>query len=130
MALVAACSSKGAPGVTTLAVALASGWPGGQAILVEADPGGGDLAARFDFPDNPSLDPNSGNGCTAGDRIQSWPRLAFGPTVVPAPALPSAARDAVRRAVACGAIVDWAEHIPVIADVGRLDPVSPALRLA
>ncbi len=41
-------SLKGSPGVTTLACMLAASWPGpGIATVVEADPAGGDLAARF-----------------------------------------------------------------------------------
>lgn len=45
MALVTICSSKGAPGVTSTALALASVWPI-SVTLVEADPTGGDLALR------------------------------------------------------------------------------------
>jgi len=41
-------SLKGSPGVTTLACMLAASWPSpGIATVVEADPAGGDLAARF-----------------------------------------------------------------------------------
>ncbi len=48
MTLVALCSLKGAPGVTTLSCLLGAAWPGpGPVMLVEADPSGGDLAARF-----------------------------------------------------------------------------------
>ena len=44
----AVASIKGAPGVTTAALALALGWPAHRrAMLVEADSGGGDIAARF-----------------------------------------------------------------------------------
>lgn len=52
--VVALGSFKGAPGVTTLALALAAAWPlGGEArpVVVEADAGGGDLAVRFGLPD-------------------------------------------------------------------------------
>ncbi len=48
MTLVSLCSLKGAPGVTTLSCLLGAAWPGpGPVTLVEADPAGGDLAARF-----------------------------------------------------------------------------------
>jgi hypothetical protein len=41
-------SLKGSPGVTTLACLVAAAWPGpGPAVVVEADPAGGDLATRF-----------------------------------------------------------------------------------
>jgi hypothetical protein len=54
MSVVALASSKGSPGVTTLAVALASWWPR-PSILIEADPAGGDLAARLALPEEPGL---------------------------------------------------------------------------
>lgn len=41
-------SVKGAPGVTTLACLIGATWPEGRrAAVIEADPSGGDLAARF-----------------------------------------------------------------------------------
>lgn len=58
-ALVVVGSVKGAPGATTLAVALAACWPTGQwrprPLVVEADPSGGDAAARFSVPGSPGL---------------------------------------------------------------------------
>lgn len=48
MTVVVLASVKGSPGVTTAATALAAAWPPGrQVLLVEADPFGGDLAARY-----------------------------------------------------------------------------------
>ncbi len=48
MTLVSLFSLKGAPGVTTLACLLGAAWPGARpVVLIEADPAGGDLAARF-----------------------------------------------------------------------------------
>jgi hypothetical protein len=48
MTLLGVLSVKGAPGVTTLSCLLAAVWPGvGPVAVVEADPAGGDLAARF-----------------------------------------------------------------------------------
>ena len=49
MALLPLCSVKGAPGVTTAACALGAVWPERRPtpIVVECDPAGGDLAARF-----------------------------------------------------------------------------------
>ena len=47
MSVVTLASIKGSPGVTTAALALAAAWPAGRKVLlVEADPFGGDLAAR------------------------------------------------------------------------------------
>jgi len=48
MTTVALCSASGAPGVTTLACALGAVWPAERPVMVvEADPHGGALAARF-----------------------------------------------------------------------------------
>lgn len=57
--LVALGSAKGSPGATTLALALAASWPTSarrpRPLLVEADPSGGDVAARFGVSDTPGL---------------------------------------------------------------------------
>ena len=45
---------KGAPGATTCALLIAALWPT-QALLVEADPAGGDLALRLSGPDGQVL---------------------------------------------------------------------------
>lgn len=48
MTIVSICSLKGAPGVTTLSCLVAATWPAERrVVLVEGDPSGGDLAARF-----------------------------------------------------------------------------------
>lgn len=48
MTVVALCSAKGAPGVTTLACLLGAVWPMERSVVVaECDPSGGDIAARF-----------------------------------------------------------------------------------
>src|SRR5207244_2826784 len=48
MTAVAWCSAKGSPGVTTAVQLVAGAWPAGRPLLiVEADPAGGDLAARL-----------------------------------------------------------------------------------
>jgi len=44
--LIAVCSAKGSPGVTTSALALAMGWPQ-RVILAECDPAGGDVLAGY-----------------------------------------------------------------------------------
>jgi hypothetical protein len=46
MALIAMAADKGAPGVTTSAIALAAVWPR-PVLLAECDPAGGDLACRL-----------------------------------------------------------------------------------
>lgn len=48
MTTICVASVKGAPGVTTLTCMLGAVWPGRRrAMVIEADPDGGDLAARF-----------------------------------------------------------------------------------
>ena len=58
MALVVVASAKGAPGVTTLTVALGALTPG--AIVADLDPDGGDLALRYGRDDGAPLDPDLG----------------------------------------------------------------------
>jgi len=59
MALIAIASDKGAPGVTTAALALAAVWPR-PVLLAECDPAGGDLVYRFPAADGGRLDPRRG----------------------------------------------------------------------
>ena len=59
MALIAIAADKGAPGVTTTALALASVWPR-PVLLAECDPAGGDLAYRFPAAAGGNLDPRRG----------------------------------------------------------------------
>jgi MinD-like ATPase involved in chromosome partitioning or flagellar assembly len=59
MALIAIASDKGAPGVTTAALALAAVWPR-PVLLAECDPAGGDLVYRFPAVDGGHLDPRRG----------------------------------------------------------------------
>ena len=49
MAIVPLVAAKGSAGVTTAALTLAAVWPEGRGapLVVECDPGGGDVAARF-----------------------------------------------------------------------------------
>ena len=59
MPLIAIASDKGAPGVTTAALALAAVWPR-PVLLAECDPAGGDLAYRFPSAGGGHLDPRRG----------------------------------------------------------------------
>lgn len=114
---------------TTTAVALATGWPvTDDALLVEADPAGGDLAAWFDLPVNPSLS-------TVVTRVRdgAWPdidrhtRLAGnGLRILPAPARAGEATQAVGESARSLVNSLAALRSPVIvADVGRV-PAAPA----
>jgi hypothetical protein len=59
MALIVIAADKGAPGVTTTALALAAVWPR-PVLLAECDPSGGDLVYRFPAAHGGSLDPRRG----------------------------------------------------------------------
>ena len=59
MALIVIAADKGAPGVTTTALALAAVWPR-PVLLAECDPSGGDLVYRFPAADGSALDPRRG----------------------------------------------------------------------
>jgi hypothetical protein len=59
MALIAVAADKGAPGVTTAAVALAAVWPR-PVLLAECDPAGGDLIYRLPAAGGGRLDPRRG----------------------------------------------------------------------
>jgi len=59
MALIVIAADKGAPGVTTTALALAAVWPR-PVLLAECDPSGGDLVYRFPAAQGGPLDPRRG----------------------------------------------------------------------
>jgi hypothetical protein len=134
MMLIALCSAKGAPGVSTAAVGLGMRWPHGEPVVVECDPTGGDLAARFGLRPVPGLvslaaaarrDPDP---ALIGQHSQFLPG---GLRVVPGPVAADQARAALRVLAArephvlrsAGNLVNAA----VIVDVGRIDLASPAL---
>ncbi|HEX9259862.1 MAG TPA: hypothetical protein VF855_10035 [Acidimicrobiales bacterium] len=128
MALITVSSLRGAPGATAAAAALASVFPG-EAVLVEADPDGGVLAARWGLATRPGLTDmaaKSRRGLTAGDMRELG--QAIGPVrVVVAPPGADAATAAVRTLapVLAEAGRTWPEG-DVIADCGRLRPDSAA----
>ena len=59
MALIAVAADKGAPGVTTTAIALGAVWPR-PVLLAECDPSGGDVLYRLPAADGGRLDPRRG----------------------------------------------------------------------
>lgn len=59
MALIVLAADKGAPGVTTAAVAIAAVWPR-PVMLAECDPAGGDLVYRLPAEDGGMLNPARG----------------------------------------------------------------------
>lgn len=111
---------------TTTSVALASAWPASdEALLIEADPSGGDLAAWFDMPESPSLS-------TMVTRVLDGSLLEFeqhvrlapsGLRVVPAPATGGEATQAIGQAARSLVPMLSARRSPVVfADTGRALP--------
>ncbi|WP_322751517.1 MULTISPECIES: hypothetical protein [unclassified Frankia] len=128
-------SLKGSPGATTLALALADRWPtGSEPLVVEADPAGGDLGARFGLGAARGLVTLA----AAGRRGSGEPRplsdhsqqLPGGLEVITAPAGAEQARQVLGELAGGGWALLWsaARHgdRTVIVDCGRLDPLSPA----
>lgn len=131
--LVAICSVKGSPGVTTFSLALAARWPNPHAscVVVEADPAGGDVAARFDQPTTPGL-----VSLAAASRRDDDPRLVWrhtqalpgGLPVVVAPVGAEQTRAALTALDDADSLhrAGRADKAVVVVDCGRLDPGSPA----
>ncbi|MEQ8437153.1 MAG: hypothetical protein RIB65_06640 [Ilumatobacter fluminis] len=112
---------------TTTSVALAAAWASGDdLVLVEADPSGGDAAAWFDMPVEPSL-----SSVVTRVLDGAWPdierltRLAGnGLRVLPAPSSLAEATQAVDEAARTVVPVLSAMRTPVaIVDVGRHTPL-------
>lgn len=139
--LVAVCSLKGSPGVTTLAIALAARWPGGaRRVLVECDPSGGDVAARFSLAASPGLVSLAAAMRRGSDPALLWrhtQRLPGGLAVISAHPGADQTHVALTALVSDTApgeesvIVQAARDpgVVVIADCGRADSTSPALPL-
>lgn len=110
--------------VTTTGLALAAAWPGpGPALLVEADPSGGDLAAWFDLPESPSLSTLATNhrDRSTGGLDAHRHLVGNGLPIITCPVMPSEAELAVvESAAVLGPVLrgdGWS-----ILDLGRHDP--------
>lgn len=146
MSLVVVGSAKGAPGVTTLATALAAVWPQ-TAVLADCDPAGGDIALRLRDSTGGWLARQRGIvGLAASAQVRAHDdaevdlagqvQLATGglPVLV---GVDSAAQSAamgsvwptIARALATSADLDDAGQGVVIADCGRLVPGQPSEHL-
>jgi hypothetical protein len=136
--LVAVAGEKGSPGATTTAVVLAASWPG-PAVVVEADPAGGDLALRLRLPSGEALPPTP-TVLTLAAAARAHPndsqlviRHASGMSdrmgVIPGPLMAeqlgsiAGSWDALAATFTCA-------QLDVIVDVGRLDTGSPAMPIA
>jgi MinD-like ATPase involved in chromosome partitioning or flagellar assembly len=115
---------------TTTTVALASGWPASsEALIVEADPSGGDLAAWFDIPVVPSLSTVVTSAFdTHWPEIDRYTRLAAsGLRLIPAPPSAAEAQHAVAESARALAPVLAALRSPVaLVDAGDAPHASTA----
>lgn len=137
--LVAVLSIKGSPGVTTFSVALAARWPApARALLIEADPSGGDIGTRFSLQTTPGLVSLAAAVRHSNDPALLWQHaqaLPGGLPVVSAPpdaelawATLTALADATVGAGPLKAAADAPNGV-VIMDCGRMDVGSPVLPL-
>ncbi len=136
--LISILSFKGSPGTTTLAVALAARWPTpARALVIEADPSGGDLGLRFSLSSTPGLVSLAADARRGGDADLMWrhtQQLPGGLPVITAPSDADQARAALvalasDRTSELGVLRAAARRTDtvVIADCGRVESGSPAL---
>ena len=134
--IVAVGADKGAPGVTTAALALGMVWPTDRVVL-EADPSGADLPFRLRVPGGGRLAPQCSvtelaNGARMGsaEPVSAYAQdTTLGVAVVPGALGPETFRGTGNlwpRIAALAAA--WPGT--VIADLGRVQPGHPALPLA
>lgn len=135
MTVIALASVKSSPGVTTSLLALAATWPDDRPLLLlEADPHGGDLAARTGLTTDPGLTSLAAAGRHAlpdGELDRHTQRLPGGLPVVVGPA---DAEQSTRALQVLGerlaAALRHQSDRDVVVDCGRLHPGSPAHALA
>ena len=128
MTVVALCSAKGAPGVTTLACTIGAAWtPARRVVIAECDPSGGDLAARF------GLSPHQGMASLAVARRHRGQHGGLDPHVQHLPGglevlagpVGTGAASALDRELGRGVDGLFSPNTDVIADCGRLRPDAP-----
>lgn len=133
MPLLSVINAKGSPGATQSAASLAAVWPEADRVLVEADPAGGVLAARWRLQSRPSMVDVSASLITARDEraaldagIQETTFLDEPLQVVCAPIQRTGASAALTRVLSQNPKVFTPADRWVIADVGRIAPGSVA----
>lgn len=129
MSVTLLASARGAPGVTTTSIAVAAWMERG--VLVEADPDGGVIAARYRLGREPGLVTlaagPAGHGETLLDHAQ---RLPGGLPVVVAPESAERATHVWRTAgPTLLAALAGQTAVDVVVDAGRVGPSSPALAI-
>ncbi len=137
MALVAIASAKGAPGVTTAALALAALWPR-PVLLADCDTAGGDVALRMPTPAGPPPDPEVGlvsmaaaarHGLSAGSLTPHLQQVVGGLDVLVGLRSPEQGVGLDPLWPALGGLLANLEGTDVVADLGRVGPGAPTLPL-
>jgi MinD-like ATPase involved in chromosome partitioning or flagellar assembly len=134
MSLVGLCSAHGSPGVTTTALTLAATWPEDRrCLLVEADPFGGVIGARYGLGDTPGLSSLAAVARRGLDEEAVWRHAQQLPGGVPVLVGPASADEAhaVGRDLA-GFLAGWSTAqggVDIIVDCGRTWPGSPTLEV-
>ena len=137
--IIAVASRKASPGVTSLTAWLAQFWsePGVTRLIVEADPSGGSLAARWSSAHGLTWDPglltlSTSRSTLAADTLEALTqRLTDGVLAAAAPPAPDQVIGALIRWGDRGAAeLAAAEGVRAFVDCGRLTAASPALTLA
>ena len=132
MSLLGLASAHGSPGVTTTAVALAATWPEHRrCLLVEADPFGGVIAARYGLGDTPGMSSLAAVARHQFDDDMVWEhaqQLRGGVAVLVGPASADEAHVVLRDLV--GGLAAWSAvqtAVDVVVDCGRLAPGFSAI---
>ena len=135
MTTIAVIGGKGSPGATTLALALAivaTATRHGDALLVEADPAGGDIAARCGIPLDPGLLTLAASGRRGLDQSIVERHAQRLPCGVLALVGPTSDQHATTTLAAIGGALGRTletAQAPVVIDAGRWDARSPAAEL-
>ncbi|MFG2845952.1 hypothetical protein ACGF12_22700 [Kitasatospora sp. NPDC048296] len=137
MALVAVASAKGAPGVSTAALAIAGVWPR-RSLFAECDAQGGDLVYRHKAADGRDLDPRMGmlslavagrNGIGPQTVWEHTQQVNGGQEALLGLASPEQAGAWQGLWPILGRGLVAIRDADVIADLGRISPSSPSLDL-
>ena len=131
----AVTGGRGAPGATTLTAMLARLWPAGGSdrLIIEADPEGGVLAARWHDAAGLTHEPGllslaASRGGPVEERLRRHAQVVTeGVELVAGPSGPAQAEACLRALgeAAADAVAD--ASVACFVDCGRLHPTSPAL---
>jgi len=135
--LICFASQKGSPGASAAALAVAAAFSPGEGrrkLLLEADLSGGALAIRYRLPTDPGLVTLAAAARAGLTDDELWRHACELPGGLPAVVCPDGPEQVHSALAAAGALLGrhLAERrdLDVIADLGRLQPGSPAVELA